>query len=96
VWGVTRSTKFPDKGSFGESSKPAGRSASEPISSLVITKKELPTLWTLGEGWDTGLNENCQNGLVGFRGSRGDTQGKSGGVARETLVGAVEGSNGRI
>jgi hypothetical protein len=68
VWGVTRSTKFPDKGSFGESSKPAGRSASEPISSLVITKKELPTLWTLGEGWDTGLNENCQERTGGLPG----------------------------
>ena len=57
---------------------------------------ELPTLWTLGEGWDTGLNENCQNGLVGFRGSRGDTQGKSCGVAREALAGYVQGINGGI
>ncbi len=57
---------------------------------------ELPTLWTLGEGWDTGLNENCQNGSVGSRGSRGDTQGKSCGVARETLAGNVQDRNGGI
>ena len=31
---VTGSTKFPDKGSFRESSKPADRSASEPRCSL--------------------------------------------------------------
>ena len=35
VLGVTRSTEFFDKGSVSESSKPAGRSESEPISSLV-------------------------------------------------------------
>jgi len=57
---------------------------------------ELPTLWTLGEGWNTDLNENCQNGAVGFRGSRGDTQGKSSGVAREALAGNVQGRNGGI
>ncbi len=35
VLGVTRSTKFPDKGSLSELSKPAGCSESEPIRSLV-------------------------------------------------------------
>jgi len=35
VSGVTRSSEFPDKGSFGESSKPAGCSGSEPTCSLV-------------------------------------------------------------
>jgi len=30
---------------------------------------------------------------VGFRGSRGDTQGKSCGVAREALAGAIQGGN---
>ena len=55
---------------------------------------ELPTLWSDGEGWDTGLNENCQNGSVGFRGSRGDTQGKSCGVAREALTDAVRAATG--
>jgi hypothetical protein len=59
-------------------------------------REELPTLWSGGEGWDTGLNENCQNGSVGSRGSRGDTQGKSYGVAREALRGAGQGSNGWI
>ena len=57
---------------------------------------EWPTLWSKGEGWDTGLNENCQNGSVGFRGSRGDTQGKTCGVAREALTGNVQDSNGGI
>ncbi len=55
---------------------------------------ELPTLWTLGEGWDTGPNDNCQNRSVGFRGSRGDTQGKSCGVAREALTDAVQAATG--
>ena len=45
VLGVTRSIKFPDKGSLSESSKPAGRSASEPIRSLVNEKLELPTFY---------------------------------------------------
>jgi hypothetical protein len=48
------------------------------------------------EGWSTGLNENRQNGSVGFRGSRDDTQGRTCGVAREALAGAVQGSNGGI
>ncbi len=95
MWGVIRSTEFPDKGSYGEPSKPVGCSASEPRCSLV-NGMELPTLWSGGEGWDTDLNENCQNGSVGFRGGRGDTQGKSCGVAREALAGIVQDRNGGI
>ena len=51
---------------------------------------ELPTLWSDGGGWNAGLNENCQNRPVGFRGSKGDTQGKVCGVAREALTDAVQ------
>jgi len=46
---------------------------------------KLPTLWSEGEGWNTCPDENCHNRQVGFRGSRGDTQGKPNGAARETL-----------
>ena len=95
AWGVIRSAEFPDKGSYGEPSKPAGCSASEPIRSLV-TGVELPILLSGGEGWDTGSNESCLNRSVGFRGSRGDTQGKSCGVAREALIDAVQSGNGWI
>jgi hypothetical protein len=55
---------------------------------------ELLTLWSDGEGWYTDLDENCQNRLVGSRGSRGDTQRKSCGVAREALTDAVQAATG--
>ena len=60
------------------------------------TKTKSLTLLSGGESRCIGLNENCQNRQMDFRGSRGDTQGKSGGVAREALMGAVQGSNGWI
>jgi len=47
---------------------------------------KLPTLWSDGEGWNICPDENCQNRQVDFRGSRGDTQGKPNGAARETLM----------
>jgi hypothetical protein len=47
---------------------------------------ELPTLWSDGEGCNTCPDENCHNRQVGFRGSRGDTQEKPSGAARETLT----------
>jgi len=47
---------------------------------------ELPTLWSDGEGCNTCPNENCHNRQVSFRGSRGDTQEKPSGAARETLT----------
>ena len=56
--GAIRNIKFSDKGSISESSKPAGCSESEPISSLV-NLQELPTLWTQGEGCNTCPNKNC-------------------------------------
>ncbi len=83
--GAIRNIKFSDKGSISESSKPAGCSESEPISSLV-NLQELPTLWTQGEGCNTCPNKNCHNRQVGFRGSRGDTQEKPYGAVRETLT----------
>jgi hypothetical protein len=54
---------------------------------------ELPTLWTLGEGWDICPDENCQNRQMNFRGSRGDTQGRSCGIAREALADAMQEGN---
>jgi len=57
---------------------------------------ELPIPWSKGEGWDTCFNENYQNEQVDSRGSRGDTQGKSCGVAREALTDAMQGGNGWI
>jgi hypothetical protein len=54
---------------------------------------KLPTLWTFGEGWDICLNENCQNRQMDFRGSRGDTQGKPCGIAREALSDAMQEGN---
>ena len=60
------------------------------------TKVKSLTLLSGGESRCICLNENCQNRQVDLRGSRGDTQGKSCGVAREALRGAVEGSNGWI
>ncbi len=59
-------------------------------------RMKLPILWTLGEGWDICLNENCQNGQMDFRGSRGDTQGKSCEIAREALADAMQEGNGWI
>jgi len=60
------------------------------------TKMKLLTLLSGGESWHICPNENCRNRQMDFRGSRGDTQGKSCGVAREALRGAVQGSNGWI
>ena len=54
---------------------------------------ELPTLLSGGEGWDTCPNENCQNRQVDSRGSRGDTQGKLCGIAREALADAMQEGN---
>ena len=82
---MIRSAKFPDKGPFGGSSKPAGRSASEPRCSLVTSYcgRRPRTSWgkagmfrevpTAGPSW------------TGHRGIRGDTQGQVHKVARETL-----------
>jgi len=47
---------------------------------------KLPTLWSDGEGCSVCPDENCRNRQTGFRGSRGDTQGKPNGAARETLT----------
>ena len=55
---------------------------------------ELPTLWSKGEGWDICPNKNCQNRQMDSRGSRGDTQGKPCGVAREVLADAMQDGNG--
>ncbi len=55
---------------------------------------EWSTLWTLGEDWNICPNQNCQNRQVGFRGSRGDTQGKSCGIAREALVDVAQAATG--
>ncbi len=49
----------------------------------------MPTLWSEGEGWNTCPDKNCHNRQVGFRGSRGDTQEKPSGAARETLTDAL-------
>ena len=49
---------------------------------------KLPTLWSDGEGCSVCPDENCRNRQTGFRGSRGDTQGKPNGAARETLMDA--------
>jgi len=57
---------------------------------------ELLTLWSGGESWNICPNENCQNRQMGFRGSRGDTQGKSCGVAREALADAMQDGDGWI
>jgi hypothetical protein len=54
---------------------------------------ELPTLWTLGEGCDICPDENCQNRQMNFRGSRGDTQGRSCGIAWEALADAMQEGN---
>src|SRR5660397_7999 len=68
VQGVTRSTKFPDNGSFSGPSKPAGCSESEPIGSLVIIKEAadpldvrgrlihlLCTITRVGNKWTSGV-----------------------------------------
>jgi hypothetical protein len=59
--GATRSIKFPDKVSFSEVSKPAGRSVSEPRCSLVSDKLELSTLSYKGEDRRIYPNENYHN-----------------------------------
>ncbi len=64
----------------------------------VASKTKMKSLILLsgGESRCICLNENYQNPQMGFRCSRGDTQGKSHGVAREALRGAVQGSNGWV
>ena len=57
---------------------------------------ELSTLSYRGEDRSIYLDENCQNRQMDFRGSRGDTQGKPCGIAREALSDAVQDSNGWI
>ena len=57
---------------------------------------ELPTLLSGGGGWYTCPNGSCQNRQVDFRGSKGDTQGKSSGIAREVLADAMQSGNGWI
>lgn len=92
VLGVTRNIKFLDKGSISESNKPAGRSESEPICSLVNSVSGVADPVIRGEGWNICLRDNCRRRQVSFRGSRGDA-GKSCEEAREALADAVQGSN---
>jgi hypothetical protein len=90
VQGVTRSTKFPDNGSFSGPSKPAGCSESGPIGSLVIIKEAadpldvrgrlihlLCTITRVGNKWTSGVAGVTRRGSHHPEGTR---------VARETLM----------
>ena len=87
--GVIRSAKFPDKGLYRGSSKPAGRSASEPRCSLVTLSRSRRPFSSEGKAGTPERNFNCRTAQAGSRGGRGDTQGKVYKAARETLNDAL-------